>query len=81
MSKISDDAPATYRIRVQGLLDPSWANRLGGMTIVASSESDASVTTTLTGELADQNALENVLTTLYNLGLPLLSVDSLADVS
>ena len=81
MHEPASQTSATYRIRVQGLLDPSWADRICGMAIVVSPESDASATTTLTGVLADQDALENVLTTLYNLGLPLLSVDYLADVS
>jgi len=70
-----------YRIRVQGTVDTSWADRMHGMTIVVSRELEPAATTTLTGVLADQNVLEDVLTTLYNLGLPLLSVDYLADAS
>jgi hypothetical protein len=28
------DMPATYRIRVQGFLNKSWSDRLGGMTVM-----------------------------------------------
>ena len=29
------DQPATYRIRVQGRLDETWADRLGGMAVTS----------------------------------------------
>ena len=29
------ETPATYRIRIQGRLDKSWTDRLGGMAIKA----------------------------------------------
>ena len=67
--------PVTYQIRVQGLLNQSWSDRLGGMTIdVTGEDSDAPVTT-LSGRLLDQAALCGVLNTLYDLRLPLLSVE------
>ena len=30
--------PATYRIQVQGYLDETWSDRLGGLTIIVNSE-------------------------------------------
>ena len=74
------DTPARYRIRVKGYLDSSWSDRLGGLDITASSQEDVGPTvTTLRGDLLDQAALAGVLNALYNLHLPLLSVEYLGD--
>jgi hypothetical protein len=70
------DTPATYRISVQGYLDESWSDRLGGVTITPSKADEAPVTT-LSGRLLDQAALFGVLNALYDLHLPLLSVEYL----
>ena len=68
------DRPATYQITVQGWIDSSMSDLLGGMTISqASVEVDPPITTLL-GELSDQAALAGVLNTIYELHLPLLSV-------
>ena len=67
-------APGTYTIRVQGPLDATWSNQLGGMRITVNGTGRRAVTV-LVGRLADQAALLGVLNTLYELGLPLLSVD------
>jgi hypothetical protein len=64
------DREAIYRVRVEGSLDPEWADWFGGMEIV-SGESDE---TLLVGPVADQAALYGLLTQIRNLGLPLLSV-------
>ena len=70
--------PAEYRIRVQGTLDPSWSDWLGGMSITATGEGDKAPVTTLVGRLSDQAALMGVLDTLYNYyHCPLLSVEYL----
>ncbi len=67
--------PATYWIQVQGILDERWSDRLGGMIIsTADQESEAPITT-LAGLLLDQAALSGVLNTLFDLRLPLLSVE------
>jgi hypothetical protein len=71
------DCPANYQIIVQGQIDPGWSDRLEGMTICqATTDADPPVTT-LEGELGDQTALAGVLNTLYELHLPLLSVNRL----
>jgi hypothetical protein len=76
--RVRRDAPATYRIRIQGYLDESWSGQLGGMTINTEQSGDEAPVTTLEGELVDQAALAGVLGTVYELGCPLLSVEHLA---
>src|SRR4051794_33086773 len=67
-----DDA-LRCRIRVAGVLEPRWSDRLQGLRI-ATEAVGGRQTTELSGELIDQAALMGVLMGLYNLGLPLLSV-------
>jgi hypothetical protein len=67
--------PATYQIRVQGSVPENWTDRLGEMTITTNCDSDEPPETTLSGRLADQSALFGVLITLYDLHLPILSVE------
>ncbi len=76
--KASQDAPVIYRIRARGLLDESWSDSVGGMGIAIKQEA-GTIATILTGELPDQTALSGVLNLLYDLGLTLLSVESLDD--
>jgi hypothetical protein len=70
----SPDWPTVYRIRVQGVLDPSWSARLEGLHIEVQRCADQPPSTLLCGRLQDQAALNGVLTTLYALGFTLLSV-------
>ena len=74
---LKPETPATYRIRVQGRLDSSWGDRLSGMAITADTSADHPPVTILVGHLSDQAALSGVLNTLYELHLPLLSVENL----
>ena len=69
--------PATYTIRVQGHLDATWSDQFGGMRITINGTGRRAVTI-LFGHHIDQAALLGVLNALYELGLPLLSVDYLA---
>ncbi|MGD8530158.1 MAG: hypothetical protein PVG97_04195 [Syntrophobacterales bacterium] len=71
--------PATYTIRVQGYLAESQSDFLGGMTITTDSQGDQGVVTTLMGRVRDQAELSGVLNTLYELHLPILSVECLRD--
>jgi hypothetical protein len=68
------DRPVTYRVKVPGRLDESWADWAGGMTITVEGGSDAPSITTLTVTV-DQAALQGLLRRLYSLGLPLISVN------
>ena len=71
------ETPATYRIRVQGKLDESWLEQLGGMAVAPDAPDDKSPVTILVGHMPDQAALSGVLNTLYEMHLPLLSVENL----
>ena len=71
------DTPATYRIRIEGRIDRNWADRLGGMALAEDTRADPSGVTILVGHLPDQTALSGVLNTLYDLHLPILSVENL----
>jgi hypothetical protein len=74
MNQLTTSSPATYYIQVQGWLNESWSEDLGGLTISARLDADRRPVTTLTGELLDQAALLGVLTQVYDLGLPLMLV-------
>ena len=64
-------------ILVQGRIDPIWADRLEGMAINRVEQAGESPLTALEGQLSDQAALAGVLNTLYELHLPVLSVQCL----
>ncbi|HEY3342827.1 MAG TPA: hypothetical protein VGK81_12445 [Anaerolineae bacterium] len=69
------DQPATYRIEVQGRLNPAWTTRFDDMVIFIPQTSDKVPITVLTGVVADQAALFGLLSRIRDLGLPLLSVN------
>ena len=71
------DNPARYCIRVAGLLDDAWSDRLGGLAITSSGQGSEEGITSLSGTLMDQAALFGVLNALYDLRMPLLSVECL----
>ena len=70
--------PARYRICVKGSLDPSWSDRLGGMSITTTGQADETPVSTLVGRQLDQAALMGVLNGLYDYyHCPLLSIEYL----
>ena len=71
------DKPATYSIRVVGHIDENWSARLGGLHITSTDSEGKRSITTLSGSTIDQAALFGVLKTLYDMRLPLLSVECL----
>ena len=71
------DLPAVYRIRVVGRVDPGTSGRIAGMQITKSGDSAGHVETLLIGQLSDQAALSGVLNTLYEMHLPVKSVECL----
>jgi hypothetical protein len=77
VERLSMRNPATYRIIVQGRLDPSWIGRMSGMNITERCSNDGNIETILVGRLPDQAALSGVLTVLYELHLPIVSADCL----
>lgn len=71
------EVPANYRIRVDGHVNEAWADQLGGMTITNAFKKDGLPVSVLVGYLSDQASLSGVLNALYNLQLPLLSVENM----
>ena len=69
--------PAIYRIRIRGKLDANLADRLEGMHIENLAQSNGKVESVLEGSLLDQAALSGILNKLYDLHLPVMSVDCL----
>ena len=64
------------KIRVKGQLDKEWSEWLGGMAITH----DIYGETTLNGVVADQSALYGLLSKLRDLGLELVTVNSVNHV-
>jgi hypothetical protein len=58
-----------WEIKVQGALNPQWAEWFNGMTVT----SDGSVTT-LTGPVVDQAKLRGILNRIWDLNLVLVEV-------
>ena len=61
-----------YEIRLKGHLDDRWAEWFEGLTITLEADGD----TLLTGPVIDQAALHGLLKKVRDLGLPLLSVNT-----
>lgn len=72
--------PAIYRIRVRGRLASDLSDRLEGMGIENLARDDGRVESVLEGRLLDQAALSGVLNKLYELHLPVMSVDCLGGI-
>jgi len=77
--RVSLEMPGAYKVAVQGVLDGSWSDRLGGMTITTETPEGRAPVTTLDGRLLDQAALLGVQVALYELHLPLLSLVRIKD--
>lgn len=73
--RISIDSSATYSIKVQGCLEDIWSDRLAGMKITMNIQVYQDPITTLWGPIKDQSELIGVLNGLYELRMPILSVD------
>jgi len=74
---LSMDFPATYRIKVHGIVKETWFQYYDHMVIEVETGTLKHPVTTLTGRIADQTALQGMLNLLYELRLPLLSVECL----
>ena len=64
------DQPASYVIRIQGMLDLTWSDWFGGFTITQQNGE-----TLLQGKVTDQAALHGILAKINDLGLPIISVE------
>ncbi len=77
-NKLTMYETAVYRIRFQGAFDDSWLQDLDVDWTIQFNDENTAVTTTITGVMCDQAALIGLLSSLYNVGLPLLEVECLA---
>src|SRR5688500_20404545 len=66
--------PMVYQIRIKGHLSPQRIEWFDGLTIVLEEEGD----TLLTGPMVDQAALHGLLKKVRDLGMPLLSVNTVS---
>jgi hypothetical protein len=63
-----------YRIKIAGILDPSWSEWLAGMEIKPVSETQLSPFTLLTGKISDQAVLRGILCKIWDLNFRIISV-------
>ena len=78
--KLTLDCPATYQIEVQGYLEEHWSDWFDGMLIEPEVNQEGTYVSRLTGAVVDQAALQGMLRKLYDLGLPLLSVNCIGRI-
>jgi hypothetical protein len=64
--------PTVYQIRVKGHLGPQWTDWFDGLTITLGEDGN----TLLAGAVIDQAALHGLLKKVRDLGMSLLSVNS-----
>ena len=64
--------PKIYQIMIKGRLGPQWTDWFGGLTISLEENGN----TLLKGPVIDQAALHGILKKIRDLGMPLLSVNS-----
>ena len=72
-------APGNYRIEVRGNLQPGWSRRFGSMQVITPPPKPDEAITLLQGIVHDQAELAGILNTLYELHMPLLSVQYIED--
>lgn len=66
------DQPKIFHIKIQGHLSRQWMDWFEGLNIMLEEDGN----TLLRGRVEDQSALHGVLKKIRNLGMPLLSVNS-----
>ncbi len=71
---MSHSPARTYLVTIEGKIDISWSDWLGGLEIVLRKEADGTHVTILSGVLADQAALRGLLNLLWDMNLVLRSV-------
>jgi hypothetical protein len=73
--------PATYQICVQGEIALTWSKDFTAMAISYPDPDGLAPRTILEGRVLDQAQLIGLITQLYGLGLPLVSVQHIASAS
>ena len=69
--------PMVYQIRIKGHLGQRWRDWFEGLTITLEEDGN----TLLNGPVLDQSALHGILKKVRDLGMPLLSVNSVGSAS
>jgi hypothetical protein len=69
---IDPNQPMVYQIKINGHLGDQWADWFEGLTITPEEDGN----TLLTGTVIDQAALHGLLKKVRDLGIPLLSINS-----
>ena len=81
MSRVANphpfDAPATYCIVVRGSVGSELARRFAELTAIPVPCGSGGALTLLIGQMPDQAALLGILNFLYNLTIPILTVQQL----
>jgi len=67
------DVPKIFQIKIKGHLGQQWAGWFDGLTITLEEDGN----TLLGGPIADQSALHGILKKIRDLGMPLLSVNTI----
>ena len=78
-TKISFAGSAIYKIKVQGVIDRSWSERLGGMQIHVERPENGEPESVLIGRIEDQSALSGILNSLFEMHLTIISLYILED--
>jgi hypothetical protein len=63
---------SVFEIRLEGQLDAHWSDWFGGMSLTLKNDG----TTVLRGPVADQTALQGLLRRVGDLGMTLISVNT-----
>ena len=72
-SEDDSDQPKVYQIRIKGHLSQQWQDWFEGLTITLEEDGN----TLLSGPVVDQSALHGILKKIRDLGMPLLSINSI----
>ena len=75
--KLNLTESATYQIRVPGLINQPWSDWFDQVTIRTQMVDEKPITDVIVK--VDQAALQGLLRRLYNLGLPIISIDCVDD--
>lgn len=67
------DVPKIFQIKIKGHLGQQWAGWFDGLTIALEEDGN----TLLSGSIVDQSALHGILKKIRDLGMPLLSVNTI----
>jgi hypothetical protein len=72
-SEQDPDQPNIFQFRIQGHLSQQWQDWFEGLSITLEEDGN----TLLSGPVVDQSALHGILKKIRDLGIPLLSVNSI----